>query len=234
MYKFLSLLATNLLLFSTISSAQNIGGAILDGLFRGITSPSSSSSASPKDNVAIIDAKELFPEVSRIELKVIQTRKFKKAPNEIFAGIKSLCADKSGQFGGILPVYKGVGKPIGMNNKVSIANTEEVKYEKYELATNYGPLVCIRKTGIGGGQFLISNNPRDRYRYAILKYELEWNPADTSETIVRMRINWSTIQVAGHGDSDQTTALMFYQANFKELADGMFIDAIQLTPAEMQ
>lgn len=232
MNKFLSLLAIVLLLAPSVSNAQ-FGAAILQGLGRAVTSPSSSSSSPSGDGIGVIDAEELFPEVSRVELKAIQTRKFNKSPKEVFSAIKSLCADKSGLFSGALPVYKGIGKPLGSNKKTNVSNDEEVKYSEYERVGD-SPLNCIRKTGLGGGQFRISNSPEERYRFAVLGYELSWNPADAKETIVRMRIRWSRFNMIGGGTSEQTTAATFYQTNFKELADGMFIDAIQLTPAEMQ
>jgi len=229
-------IVTFLIIFPTTATALDIGGAILEGLRRGINSPPPHPSQKPvKDDLAVIDYKELFPQVSRIELKTIQTRKFKKSADEIFEGIKSLCADKSGVFGGVLPKYQGVENPAVLEKSVDVTGVERARYEKYKRI-DFGPLYCMRRTVIGGGEFLISTDPHSKYKYANIKYELDWDPTDTAETTVRMRISWSTTNVPGYGNgsSEQTTAAFFYQANFKELADGLFIDAIQLSPAEIQ
>jgi len=215
------------------------GAAILNGVLNGLSSGGSSATTEKPRAKTIYDVNEFFPEVSRIELRTIQTRKFKKSSSQVFSAIKSLCADANGRFSGMLPVYKGSGKviaekktPIGSN-----AYTSEFTYEKYEKDERFSlmPITCIRPTGLGGGEFSMSGKP-GIFRYAILKYELDWNPGGDIETTVRMRISWSEDPIEGRvgGGSAQTTNPIFYQSNFKELADGLFIDAIELTPAEMQ
>ena len=42
-------------------------------------------------------AAELFPEVTPIQLRAMQTRKFKKSYAEVLAAIKTSCADANGE-----------------------------------------------------------------------------------------------------------------------------------------
>lgn len=228
------------MLSTPISVQAQFGPAILDGVLRGLSSNRSSSSDDRQYAKTIFDINEIFPEVSRVELRAMQTRKFNKTPNEIFSAIKSLCADKNGVFSGMLPVYRGSGKitgetrtPIGPN-----AYSIEYKYEKYEKDERFNliPITCSRPTTLGGGAFSLNDKP-GIYKFANISYELDWNPNNNVETYVRIRINWSEDAHRGvrmGATTNQTTNPIFYQGNFKELADGLFIDAIQLTPAEMQ
>lgn len=232
-------LLLSFLLIPVYAYAQ-FGPAILDGVLRGFSSSRSPSSDDKQYAKTVFDINEFYPEVSRIELRAMQTRKFKKTPNEVLSAIKSLCADANGQFSGTLPVYKGVGKiigeiktPIGPN-----AYSSEFKYESYEKDERFNrlPIICSRPTGLGGGEFSLNDKP-GIYKFANITYELDWNPNNNSETYVRLRITWSEDARRGvsiGSTTKQTTNPIFYQSNFKELADGLFIDAIQLTPAEMQ
>ena len=82
----------------------------------------------------------------------------------------------------------------------------------------------------------MSDNEESVTNNSIPSYQ-ESNPNNNTETYVRLRINWSEDAYRGVSvglATKQTTNPIFYQGNFKELADGLFIDAIQLTPAEMQ
>ena len=228
------------ILSAPIPVQAQFGPAILDGVLRGFSSSRSPSSEDRQYAKTIYDINEIFPEVSRIELRAMQTRKFNKTPNEIFSAIKSLCADKNGVFSGMLPVYKGSGKiigetrtPIGPN-----AYSSEYKYEKYEKDERFNliPITCSRPTGLGGGSFSLNDKP-GIYKFANVTYELDWNPNNNVETFVRLRINWSEDAHRGvsiGSSTKQTTNPIFYQGEFKMLADGLFVDAIQLTPAEMQ
>lgn len=145
----------------------------------------------------VLSAQEIFPEVSRINLRAMQTRKFKKSKNEVFSAIETLCKDRDGNF-------------------------------------SRNDFACIRPTSMGGGEFSISDKP-NIYKYAVVRYELAESPESKEETIVRMRISWSTERYTGSEyESRQTTDVRYYNGNFKDLADGLFIDAIPLNPIEMQ
>ena len=57
-------------------------------------------------------------------------------------------------------------------------------------------------------------------------YEIDSNYPANTQTIVRIRLSSSS--------NPQIADPTVYSRIFKEIADGLFIDAIQLTPAEMQ
>jgi hypothetical protein len=196
----LHLILAGSFLFTTFTAHAQFGAAILDGVLKGISSSGRGSSSEDKQYAKdIYDAKVIFPEVSRIQLRAIQTRKFKKSSTEVVSAIKSMCADANGQF------------------------------------SNMNSITCVRRTSMGGGMFSINDKP-GIYKLTLLKYEVDSNPSNNTETTVRLRINWLENDfdaVLGNG-SKQTTNAIFYQTNFKELADGLFIDAIELSPAEMQ
>lgn len=228
-------------LVAPLPAHAQFGAAILNGVLNGISGGGGSSSSAEKPKAkTIYDVNEFFPEVSRIELRAMQTRKFNKTPSEVFSAIKSLCADKNGDFSGMFPTYKGVGKVIG-ETKTPIgpnAYSSEYKYESYvkDEVSSRLPITCSRPTGLGEGAFSL-NDKSGIYKFANVTYDLDWNPNNISETFVRLRITWSEDVRRGvsiGSTTKQTTNPIFYQSNFKELADGLFIDAIQLTPAEMQ
>ncbi len=68
-----------------------------------------------------------------------------------------------------------------------------------------------------------------------VEYELTPDKVSpTSQTIVRMRIYFPKSKSGYRSDEPQVTNAGYYQREFKDLADTLFISAIELTPAEMQ
>jgi len=218
-----------------LSGCAQVGSAALSGALQGLSTGSSRSESTPAIAKAVYDPAELFPEVTRIQLRAMQTRTFKKTPSEVFAAITSLCRDSNGQMTGMLPMYKGVGKVIGETRTPLSANayTSVYKYERYEkdaVSASLAP-TCYRATGLGGGEFSIKGQP-GIYKGVQVMHELDWDPNEPTAVVVRMRISWATYVVGP--PSKQTTNAAFYQRAFKDLADGLFIDAIELNPQAME
>jgi len=62
-------------------------------------------------------------------------------------------------------------------------------------------------------------------------FSLDTNYPESTTTTLRVRVSDFSI---GSPTETQSTNPAFYSKIFKEIADGLFIDAIELTPAEMQ
>jgi len=149
--------------------------------------------------------------VSRLELRTMQTRKFKKSPAVVIKAISELNKDKGNKCVGIAePKYTCQGS---LKNVV-VGNSTIQK--------------CIAPDGVSSGlvKTTIATGDCSNTLGLNANYEIDTNFPANTETIVRIRLsNSSTPQVT---DPQQ------YSRLFKEIADGLFIDAVELTPAEMQ
>jgi hypothetical protein len=136
-----------------------------------------------------------FPEVSAIELRSIQTRKFNKPLSEVAQGIITNCKDKNGNG----RLYTSCVWP----------------FEGYYYSTS------LRKL--------------DRLSYRV-EYELSQDKqSPTNQTIVRMRIYFIKSSSGYRGNNEpQVTNVKYYQREFKDIADTLFVSAIELAPIEMQ
>lgn len=195
---------------------------LLGHLIQALRTPTPSSSSRPK--VSILEYSEYFPPVTRLQLQAMQTRRFNKSPKDIFKTIESICKDSNGVFEGQMPVYVGVGQPTIINKNGQAVLT----YKKYELVNP--PISCAMPLS---SEIAFSNKPSDTFKYSVLQYEFNWKYLDESQTDIRIRLGWAPYPSPRDVTSGQTTLDRFYQGNFKLLADGLFVDAIQLTPAEI-
>ena len=150
-------------------------------------------------------------EISRIELRTMQTRKFRKSPIAVVSAINELNKDKGNSCSGLeVPTYKceGTFKDVSVGNAIvkKCIASDGVSSALVKTSGNNG--VCKNKSG------------------QISTYDIDSNYPSTSETIVRIRLS--------DNNNPQLTDPQIYSKLFKEIADGLFIDAIQLSPAEMQ
>jgi hypothetical protein len=137
-------------------------------------------------------------EISPIQLKTIQIRKFKVPPDKVLAAISALHAD----------LY---------DTQCSMA----------ALPSQF--FVSVKKIQFSCGISKVS--PADRelkiVQYERL-YELETNQ-ELSEAVLRVRLYLTSGTVRA-----QSVNAARYQKHFKEIADTLFVEAIELPPSEMQ
>ncbi|MBU3603471.1 hypothetical protein [Polynucleobacter sp. AP-Kaivos-20-H2] len=150
-------------------------------------------------------------DTSRLELRAMQTRKFLKSPTVVVKAITELNKDKGSKCVGLsVPKYtcQGTMQDVVVGDKT-------VKK-------------CMAADGVSSGLVKMQSSVAECTNSTGMNasYEIDSNFPANNQTIVRIRLsNSSNPQIA-----DPTV----YSRIFKEIADGLFIDAIQLTPAEMQ
>lgn len=151
-------------------------------------------------------------DVTRIQLKVMQTRKFLKPPQQVVNAVTELAKDK----GWICYAWR---PPVYACEGVQHIKTIQGK----SVST------CFAADGVSPGKIVrntmfdqIANKCRtskgDEY-----SFEFDTNYPKSDETSLRIRI--------GKLFGEQSTNPAQYSAIFKEIADGMFIDAIEINPA---
>lgn len=165
-----------------------------------------SSDSNPNPNPNLQD-------VSRIQLKVMQTRKFARSPNLVVKAIAELNKDKGNICTEVvIPNYTCAGAL--KQTKTGDTYTQQ----------------CVASDGRSVLGFTKQDVKSDGYCTDIkgLKtvYEIETNFPANTETILRIRMS--------NSKNPQFTDPQVYGLHFKEIADGLFIDAIELTPAEIQ
>jgi hypothetical protein len=150
-------------------------------------------------------------DISRLELRAMQTRKFLKSPTVVVKAIAELNKDKGSKCVGLsVPKYTCQG-----TMQDSVVGDKTVKK-------------CMAADGVSTGLVKLQSSVAECTNATGMNasYEIDSNFPANNQTIVRIRLsNSSNPQI-----SDPTV----YSRIFKEIADGLFIDAIQLTPAEMQ
>ena len=226
-----------LVLIFSRSEAMDLSGALLDGLYKGITAPlppaQNSNTNEIKTNV-IVD--EGFPEPSRLELKAMQTRKFNKPSSQVFKSIIELYKDKDISCYGndIYFRFKGLRGDMRMVDVPGAPGSKQGVYKGY--FKSYEPRTLGAVNCINGLEFELSTNPVVKPDGSEFVYQ-DYNklvammsdgsfPDKPKTTIVRLRIK--------NSNGKQSYNPERYQKIFKDIADGLFVDAIQLTPAEMQ
>jgi hypothetical protein len=212
----------------------DIGGALLRGAVQGVSnSISNSSSSSPiASKKTAID--EGFPEPTRIELRMMQSRKFDKPSSQVLKSIIELHKDKNVYCGGRDIIFNFVGLRYGdmqMKTKNGIKQSVYKGYFKSYEAISPGFINCAN-----GYQFELTADALvkadgsefvyDDYNELVTQSSLGNFPDKPKTTIVRLRII--------NPDRKQSYNPERYQGAFKEIADGLFVDAIQLNPTEMK
>lgn len=197
-----------------------------------ITVTSFANSSEPKKVI-----EENFPQPSRLELRAMQTRKFNKPSGQIIKSIIELNKDRDISCSGADITFGFVGLRYGdprwKTSKEGIKQEIYKGYFKSFEAIYPGVINCAN-----GYQFELTVDPianadGSEFVYDDFRELSKWTgyaaynyPGKPKTTIVRLRIKKS--------DGKQSFNPERYQEVFKEIADGVFVDAIQLTPAEMQ
>lgn len=151
--------------------------------------PSYVTSAKNNKDYVFYENKSFFQELTPLQLKVMQTRKFNKPFSQVAAGIKTMCDDSSAKF--------------------QVTDTLQCTFPVNKI-------------------FMITGSP-NKNNHFIVKYFLETKGQDT---IVRIRM-YGTFRNFGSPETAQFTNDSLYQAQFKKIADSLFINAIPLNPQEM-
>ncbi len=161
------------------------------------------------------------PEPSRLELRAMQTRKFNKPPQAVIASINEIYKDKNQQCYNVrVPTYacpSGIlmTKPIKGKLTTYCANSDGTPAQDQKM---------VKRSDLSPDGFCIGGG-------YITSFSIDTNHPESTSTIVRMRIsNYKP----GSRSEAQLTNPEAYSKAFKEIADGLFIDAVALTPAEMQ
>lgn len=151
--------------------------------------PSYVSSVKNNQGYVFYENKLFFQELTPLQLKVMQTRKFNKPFLQVASGIKTMCDDSG------------------------------AKFQTSDALQCTFPVNKI---------FMITGSSNEN-KYFTVKYFLE---AKGQETIVRIRM-YGNDRNFGSPETAQFTIDSLYHAQFKKIADSLFINAIQLNPQEM-
>lgn len=190
---------------------------------------------------------------TRLELRQMQTRKFMASPDKVAKAIREIYKDQGLSCpGAVAPMYSCEGvlsyKSVGGVMKGTCLSTDgrtPGKYVKSQIGSGYESIPCRSRTI----NYDEKKPVRDKNCHLILlsfydtTYEFETNAPQNTETVLRIRIKrtHNTLNDRIGWDTERQKSIMnadvydpeVYNAAFKEIADGLFIDAIKLTPAEM-
>ena len=159
--------------------------------------------------------------VTPLQLRVMQTRKFLKPAGEVAKAIKENGADAGGTCGVIAPKFINGAQIEGTGSGTcSFPHVPTVKNRTN--AANFVPIVGLFKSSSDISKMKAD---MDAASTAIAKaaYEISADP-DSTETVVRMRL------YRKYG-TEQITDSAAYSEAFNKLADSLFIQAIEITPA---
>ena len=238
-----------LLVFLALSSTAFAADDIISGLIRGISNAMECTPPDPANNPV-----EEIAQPSRLELRQMQTRKFNKDPASVAKAIQEMYKDQGLSCpAAVVPMYSCEGmisakqvKGVMVQECLAPDGKSPGKYVKSQIAQTYERMPCRSKT--------ISYDEKKKVRdkacnlvllsYTDTFYEFDTNYPKNTETTVRIRmkatnktmndrIGWDTQREKGYINQDVIDPEAYSKA-FKEIADGLFVDAIQLTPAEMR
>lgn len=147
-------------------------------------------------------------DVTPLQLKMMQTRKFMKSPAEVVKALKTTNEDLGGQCN-IYPPATGKEPTFAM------AGTGQCMFMKNRMnAVNMIPFIGLIKSA--------ADAVDEAKSISQIKFDIE--SADKGNaTIVRMRLF-----TGAYMDNNQATDPALYDLKFKEVADTMFIEAIPL------
>lgn len=158
--------------------------------------------------------------VTPLQLRSLQTRKFTKPIGEVGEAIKTDGEDR----GRACTIFPG---PQPLNAKVALPKLAGQCTLKAKPAKTGGATAASFIPFVGGLVALGMQSAAMDEMYAQvsnIKYDMTGTKPD--ETVVRMRIY--------NLKQEQITDPEIYSKEFKGIADAMFIQAIELTPAEQQ
>lgn len=160
-------------------------------------------------------------QVSRLELRAMQTRKFAKSPQTVANSINELYKDKSQQCSGVrAPTY---ACPSGIST-TKLINGKPTTYCVNPDGTPATEQRMIKHVALNPDGFCIGGGYQTTFSF-------DTNYPESTTTTLRIRVSAFPDRLQGEA---QSTDPAVYNKIFKEIADGLFIDAIELTPAEMQ
>lgn len=160
-------------------------------------------------------------QVSRLELRAMQTRKFAKPPHTVANSINELYKDKSQQCVGVrAPTYSC---PSGISHS-KIINGKPTTYCANSDGTPAADQKMTKHIALNPDGFCIGGGYQTTF-------SLDTNYPESTTTTLRVRV--SEFQSRSQTEA-QSSDPAVYTKIFKEIADGLFIDAIELTSAEMQ
>lgn len=147
-------------------------------------------------------------DVTPLQLKMMQTRKFMKSPVEVVKALKTTNEDLGGQ----CHIYPPA---TGKEPSFPQAGTGQCMFMKNRMnAVNMIPFIGLIKSA--------ADAVDEAKSISQIKFDVE--SADKGNaTIVRMRLF-----TGAYGDNNQSTDPALYDLKFKEVADTMFIEAIPL------
>jgi hypothetical protein len=244
--KKIPIVASFFLVVVPIVCHAQFGAAILSGLLRGATEAALSPQRTPDKVLEKVNKseEEKFPEPTRLELRVMQTRQFNKDPKTVMKAITELFADKSIPCGATgmkmipsdikdLPpeetILPGGGKQIRTGLKSIGSLKADAPAKQY--CGNYTFEISVKDIVDTTGKGLNLSTQDTMY------FQLGLPPPNyemPGPTFVRARITIASVDRPRTGTPAQSFNPKVYQNIFKEIADGLFIDAIELNPAEMQ
>ena len=160
-------------------------------------------------------------EVSRLELRAMQTRKFLKSPQAVVNSINELYKDKNQQCLGVKPPMYACPSGISMTKTIK---GKPASFCANPDGTPAADQQMIKRSDLSPDGFCVGGGYKTTF-------SIETNYPESTTTTLRVRI---TNYKVGNPTETQVTNPAAYSKVFKEIADGLFIDAIELAPAEMQ
>lgn len=160
------------------------------------------------------------PALSRLELRAMQSRKFDKPPQDVAKSINELYKDKSQQCVGVAAPVMTCSSGIMMRR---FLNGKQSNF-------------CANPNGSPAADQQMIKHPSQTDGFCFgqgFKATFSIDPGNPSQTSTILRIRIADLKNSTSAES-QITDPQAYSLLFKEIADGLFIDAIVLTPAEMQ
>jgi hypothetical protein len=171
----------------------------------------------------ILSSNLFAQEVSQIQLRVMQTRKFLKPIGEVAAAIKLNGDDDGAQCSGsgafMMSQYKIPGMKVDNTGVFNCRNKIANQGNPYQSRANQDIVSLFKAIGSA------VNQQSGDIEVATSKFELSAN-AQNTETTVRMRLY--------DRSNEQIKVDAPYAKEFKKLADGLFVQAIELNPQEQQ
>ncbi len=159
----------------------------------------------PKNEWNPVGSENYFPNTSSISLKVTQTRKFLRPLTEVAKAIENSCKDR---------------------NTLNVSTISLTFRGNCVLQPEYISKDTPKYSAI---DYLEKRTPLS------IRYEYELSGSDDQKfTIVRIRAYFDSDRIKVSEKSRQITNSTFYNDEFRVIADALFVNAIELTPQEVQ